>query len=199
MRSLPVFIAALVLAACSDAPPPKKVAARPTEPITGRQAFQYMYGSARLWAADAQPLTVRSIHFSNAKPVPGKAEAWEVIFVSPSMGRGRTYTWSTEEREAEGWHKGVFPGPQQAWTPGAQKPFSPAEIKVDTDEALEDAVKTSEDFLKKPGEKPLVNYLLERAVQFPSPVWRVMWGNTVSSAEYLVTVDAATGELRGKN
>ena len=199
MRFFPVFAAALLLAGCSDAPPPKKAAEPPPAPISGRQAFQYMYGSARLWAADAEPLTVRSIRFPNTTAAPGKAEAWEVIFVSESLGRGRTYTWSTEEREAEGWHKGVFPGQQQTWTPGAQKPFSPAEIKVDTDEALDAAVKTSDDFLKKPGAKPPVNYLLERSVQFPNPVWRVMWGNTVSSAEYLVTVDAATAELRGKN
>jgi len=199
MRFSAVLTAAVLLAGCSDSPPTKtKVAEPPPAPISGRQGFQYMYGTARLWAPDAEPLTVRSIHFPGAKPVDGKAEAWEVIFVSESMGRGRTYTWSTEEREGEGLHKGVFPGPQQTWTPGPQKPFSPAEVKVDTTEALETAVKASEDYLKKPGTKPRVSYLLVRAVQFPNPVWRVMWGNTISSAEYLVTVDATTGELRGK-
>lgn len=197
MRIFPVLIAAALLAGCADSPPPKKKAEAPASPITGRQGFQYMYGSARLWAPDAEPLTVRSILLADSKPEPGKAGAWEVIFVSESMGRGRTYSWSTEE--AEGLHKGVFPGPQQAWTPGAQKPFSPAEVKVDTDEALKTAEKASTDYLNKPGTKPPVNYLLERAVQFPDPVWRVMWGNTVSSAEYLVTVDATTGELLAKN
>jgi hypothetical protein len=198
MRFFPVLIAAALLAGCSESPPAKKkVAEPPPMPITGRQGFQYMYGSARLWAPDAEPLTVRSVHFSDSKPVPGKAEAWEVIFVSEAMTRARTYTWSTEE--TEGFHKGVFPGQQQSWRPDTQKPFSPAEIKVDTTEALETAIKASADFLKKPGAKPPVNFLLERAVRFPDPVWRVMWGNTVSSAEYLVTVDATTGELLAKN
>ena len=200
MKPFLAIFALVLLTSCSDTPPPQKKAPQPpAEPVTGRQGFQYMYGSARLWAADAQPLTVRSAHFQGSKAEPGKAEAWEVIFVADSLGRARTYTWCNEEREADGFHKGVFPGQQQSWSAGEQKPFSPAEIKVDTTEALATATKASEDFLKKPGIKPPVNFLLERAVQFPNPVWRVMWGNTVSSAEYVVTVDATTGELKGKN
>jgi hypothetical protein len=200
MRYFAAVMALILLTGCSEAPPSKKKAAQPPPaPITGRQGFQYMYGAARLWASDAQPLTVRSAHFAGVKPEPGTAEAWEVIFVSESMGRARTYSWSNEEREAAGFHKGVFPGQQQSWSPSGQQPFSAAEIRIDTPEALDTATKASADYISKPGTKPQVNYLLERAVQFPNPVWRVMWGNTVSSAEYVVTVDATTGELKGKN
>jgi hypothetical protein len=34
--------------------------------------------------------------------------------------------------------------------------------------------------------------------RFVSPVWRVMWGGTVSSAEFMVTVDATTGRVEGR-
>jgi PBP1b-binding outer membrane lipoprotein LpoB len=48
MRISLVVLVALMLAACSDEPQPttKKAPEAPAAPITGRQAFQYVYGSA---------------------------------------------------------------------------------------------------------------------------------------------------------
>src|SRR5215831_17178126 len=37
------------------------------EPITGRQALQYTHGSARFWAPDAHPITVRSMNLDQVK------------------------------------------------------------------------------------------------------------------------------------
>lgn len=188
-----------MLAACSDEPKPvaKKAPEAAAAPITGRQAFQYVYGSARIWAADAQPLTIRSINIQGVKSDAGKAGAWEAVFVSESSAMGRTYTWSA--LETEGIHKGVFPGSRQTWNPGgAQKPFVAAEIRVDTPEALEIATKASAEYLEKPGQRPPVNYLLDASGRFPGPTWKVMWGNTVSSAEYTVTIDANSGKLLAK-
>ena len=158
-----------------------------------------MYGSSRIWASDSMPLTVRSLNPAEVKPEPGKAGAWEVIFVSEMQGRARTYTWSAVE--AEGLHKGVFPGPQEAWHGGANQPFSPALLKVDTPEALESAIASAKDYMSKPGQKPPVNYMLEyaAATRFPNPVWKVLWGGSVSSAEYTVTVDATTGKVVGRD
>jgi hypothetical protein len=201
-KSMRVFLvalaAAILLTSCSDDPKPvSKAPEPPAAPITGRQAFQYVYGSARLWAPDAQPLTIRSIHVTAVKSEQGKAGAWEAVFVSPSTAMGRTYSWSAVEDE--GLHKGVFPGPRQAWSPGgAEKPFAAGEIKIDTPEALTIATKASAEYLEKPGQRPPINFLLEVSGRFPSPAWRVLWGNTVSSAEYTVTVDAATGMLLAK-
>src|SRR5450759_1274104 len=94
-------------------------------PGDGRQAFQYMYGSSRMWATDSMPLTIRSLNVSEVKPEKGKAGAWEVVFVSQMNTRARTYTWSAVE--AEGLHKGVFPGQQESWHGGGpNQPFSPA-------------------------------------------------------------------------
>jgi hypothetical protein len=203
MKLFPAILAAsaaLLLAACSDSPTTakKKAPEAPSAPITGRQAFQYTFGSARIWAADSQPVSIRSADLAEVKSESGKAGAWEVVFVSESMGRARGYTWSAVE--TEGWHKGVFAGQQGQWNAGGpQKPFSPALIKIDTPEALEIAVKASADYLNKPGKRPPVSFALEDSGRFPIPAWRVLWGGTVSSAEYFVTIDANTGKLLGKN
>src|SRR5580692_3509045 len=104
MRIFLAVAAAIFLTGCSDDPAPvKKAADPPAAPITGRQAFQYVYGSSRIWASDSMPLTVRSLNVADMKPENGKAGAWEVIFVSATQGRARTYTWSAVE--AEGLHK----------------------------------------------------------------------------------------------
>src|ERR1700675_1434516 len=106
----------ILFAGCSDSPPPVKKAegapAPAPAPITGRQAFQYMYGSSRMWASDSMPLTIRSLSVPEVKPEKGKAGAWEVVFVSQLNTRARTYTWSAVE--AEGLHLGVFPGQQES-------------------------------------------------------------------------------------
>jgi len=197
MRILLPALAALLLTACSDSPAPvSKAPEPPPAPITGRQAFQYVYGSSRIWAPDSMPLTVRSMSVPGVKPENGKAGAWEVVFVSESMGRARTYTWSAVETENV--HKGVFPGPQESWhAGGTNQPFSPALLKVDTTEALVEAINISGPYLNKPGQRPPVSYLLsfETANRFPNPVWRVLWGGSVSSAEHTVTVDASTGKV----
>jgi hypothetical protein len=193
-------VAAIFLTACSESPSPtaKKKVEPPSAPITGRQAFQYTFGSARIWAADAEPVSIRSADLAEVKSEAGKSGAWEVVFVSASMGRARGYTWSAVE--TEGWHKGVFGGQQGQWNPGGpQRPFSAALIKVDTPEALEIAMKASAEYLTKPGKRPPVGYALEDSGRFQGPAWRVLWGGTVSSAEYFVTVDANTGKVVGKN
>lgn len=197
MRMFLVAFAAILLTGCSDEPAPvAKKAEPPPAPISGRQAFQYLYGSARLWAPDSQPLTVRSVNLADVKSEPGKAGAWEIIFVSESQARARTYTWSAVE--AGGYHKGVFPGQQEAWRAGgSQRPFSPALLKIDTVDAYDEAVKSAKDYMNKPGTRPPVNFMLayEAGTRFPNPIWRVLWGGSVSSAEYTVTVDASTGKV----
>jgi hypothetical protein len=200
MRILFAAVAAILLTACSEPAPVKKAAEPPPAPISGRQAFQYMYGSSRIWATDSLPLTLRSLNVAEVKPEAGKAGAWEVIFVSESNGRARTYTWSAVE--AEGLHKGVFPGQQESWRAGgANQPFSPGLLKIDTPEALEAATTAAKDYINKPGKRPPVNYMLEyeAGTRFPNPVWRVLWGGSISSAEYSATVDATTGKVVGRD
>src|ERR1700692_608858 len=161
MRILLAASAAILLAGCSDNPaPPPKPAEAPPAPISGRQAFQYMYGSSRIWASDSMPLTIRSLSAPGVEPETGKAGGWEVVFVSEMMARARTYTWSAVE--AEGLHKGVFPGQQESWHGGGpNRLFSPSLLKVDTTEALDAATAVAVPYLNKPGKRPPVSYLLQ--------------------------------------
>src|ERR1700691_6549417 len=91
----------LVLSSCSDAPKTvqEKPPPKPPEVLTGRQAFQRMYPQARAWAPDAQPLEIRSVNLAQVKADQGKAGAWQVVFVSPSLEKVKTYTYSAVEAD----------------------------------------------------------------------------------------------------
>src|SRR5580693_9509808 len=94
MKTFTLFSAAallLLLAGCSTEPaaPQKKAEEKPPEPVTGRQALQQMYISARGWAADIEPIKVTTLAVADVKSVPGKAGAWQALFVSPSQNKAR--------------------------------------------------------------------------------------------------------------
>jgi hypothetical protein len=200
MRLSIALSAALLLAACSETPAPaaKKAPEPPAAPITGRQAFQMTYPQARSWAADCQPMRIRSFNLPEPKSADGKAGAWEILWVSAAKGRQRIYTWSAVEAEGN-LHKGVFAGLEDAWRgpQGQEKPFPVAALQIDTPEAYRTAVAKSAEYLKKPGGKPEVTFLCEFTPRFPNPAWRVMWGQSASSAEWSVFVDASTGQYLG--
>jgi len=197
-RLLPV-IAGLLVVACSETPTEtkKKEPEKPFETITGRQAFQMTYPQARIWAPDCEPIRIRSLNLTEPKSGSGRAGAWEIVWVSQGRGRQRSFTWSAIE---EGnLHKGVFGGLEEAWSGprGQSQPFLPAALKIDTPEALQTAILKSKDYLNKSGAKPQVTYLCELTSRFPDPVWRVLWGESVSASEWSVFVDASTGEYKG--
>jgi hypothetical protein len=186
------------LSACSNTPTESttKGPSKPPEAITGRQAFQRTFPSARTWSADCQPLRILSLRLDELKGENGKAPAWEVTYVSAQQGRARRYTWSAIEA-AGNLHEGVFAGPIESWNgqSGQQQPFLPASLQIDTTEAFATAVSASADYLQKPGDKPPVTFLLESSARFPNPTWRILWGSSISTAEYSVFVDATTGKL----
>jgi hypothetical protein len=128
MKTLTLFSAAallLLLAGCStEAPAPeKKAEEKPAEPVTGRQALQQMYIAARGWAADIQPIKVTSILLTEVKAAPGRAGAWQALFVSASQSRARSYTYSVVESEA-----GPVPRERRSlssWPPSKSIPMKP--------------------------------------------------------------------------
>ncbi len=200
MKIVPLTVAAvlLLMAACSDAPKQaaKKEAEKPDPPITGRQAFQKMFPSARGWAIDAQPLMMQSYNLTGVKSEGGKAGAWVTNFVSAGQRKARQYTWSAMEAEGN-LHKGVFAGLEQSWSgpTGQEMPFDVAAIRTDSDAALETAMqqKDSKKFAEKNPTMPLM-FILERTRRFPDLTWRVLWGESVGTSEYSVFVDASTGK-----
>lgn len=202
MRVWLTALAVVVMTGCSDTPTAEnkpKGPEPPSAPITGRQAFQQTYPSARTWAADCEPIRMRSLNLPNPKSENGKAGAWQIDYVSQARGRQRSYTWSAIEGEGS-LHKGVFGTQEEAWggAQGQEKPFLAAALKIDTPEALETAIGKSAEYVKKPGEKPRVNFMLTLTPRYPDPAWRVFWGESVSGAEWSVFVDATTGAYLGR-
>jgi hypothetical protein len=188
----------LFLSGCSDSPKTAEVKPppKPPEALTGRQAFQRMYPQARGWAPDAQPLQIQSLNLAQVKTDKGKAGAWTVIFVSPSLRKSKTYTYSAVEDGSL--HEGVFGGTQEDYTPrGDSSPFTIAAIKVDSDEAYETAAKESADYIKKNPDKPVV-FLMELGKRYADVTWRVIWGDSVGTSDYSVFVDGTTGKYLEK-
>lgn len=187
----------LLAAACSEAPKTEKAKApeKPPEPLTGRQAFQRMYPSARSWAIDAMPMQLKSISLTQVKPQKGREGAWQAIFVSPSAGKSRVYTYSAVEAEGN-LHEGVFAGQIESYTPGrgSNSPFEIAAIKVDSDQAYDIAAEQSTDYIKKNPDKP-ITYLLEYNRRYPDVSWRVIWGESVGTSDYSIFVDATLGKF----
>jgi hypothetical protein len=198
MRILFPLVAVVLLSACSDAPPVKKPAEKPPEPLTGREGFYKTFPAAHTWSTDAQPLRVRSIELNELKADGGKAAAWEVTYTSEAKGRSRVYTWSAVEAEGN-IHQGVFPSQEEAWRPGgAEKPFPIQALKIDTPDALQTAITHSVTYFKNVGAKPHPKFVLEYTSRYPDPAWRIYWGDSVSTAEWSVFVDAATGDYLGR-
>ena len=184
----------VLLSACSDAPKTveQKQPPKPPEALTGRQAFQQMYPQARGWAPDAQPLQIRSVNLPQVKGGKGKSGGWQVVFVSASRGKAKTYTYSAVEADGN-LHQGVFGGSEEDYTPrGDSSPFPIAAIKVDSDEAYNTAAEKSADYIQKNPDKPVM-FLMELSRRFPDVTWRVVWGDTVGTSDYSVFVDGTTG------
>jgi hypothetical protein len=193
-RYLYATVAAVFLIGCSDTPTKtvEKKKEEKLEPLTGRQAFQQMYISARGWAPDALGLQLKSLQLSDVKADKGKAAAWQCTFVSLGRSRARVYTWSAVESEGN-LHKGVFAGLEESYSESRQsKPFVIPAFKTDSDEAYAEAVKKSAEYMKKNPDKP-VNYLLELTPRFPDLAWRIIWGDTPATSDYSIFVDATTG------
>ncbi len=198
MRTCFLLTLLSLLSACSNTPSEStaKAPPKPPEPITGRQAFQHTFPSARTWSADCQPLRIRSLNLDEVKAGDGKAGAWEITYISNQQARSRRYTWSAIEAPGD-LHEGVFAGPVESWSgpSGQQRPFLPAAIEIDTPDAFATAVAASADYLNKPGNRPPVTFLLESTTRFPDPTWRILWGASIASAEYSVFVNATTGKM----
>lgn len=153
-----------------------------------------MYPQARGWAPDAQPLEIRSVNLTQVKAAPGKAGAWQVIFVSASRGKAKTYTYSSIEEDG-GLHEGVFGGIEEDYSPRSDEvPFPIAAIKIDSDEAYQTAAEKSAEYIKKNPNKP-VTFLMAQTRRFPDVTWRVIWGDSVGTSDYSVFVDGTTGKL----
>lgn len=185
----------LILAGCSqpaETTAAKKAPEKP-KPATGQSALWKMYQAARTWASDLEVLSVNSIPLSGVDEVRGAAPAWQATFVSASKSRSRSWTFSVVEGEGN-LHKGVFAGLEEAWSGprGLNSPFPIGAVKIDTAAAYETAKAKAVDYEKRnPGK--MISFVLERIKKYPDPAWRVIWGESISTSDFSVYVDASTG------
>jgi hypothetical protein len=199
--SATVAAAALILSACSEAPPApakveteaKKEPAKAPEAVTAQRAFYELYKPARAWSTDLLALSVASGEAPNIKNEDGKAGVWVAIFVSPSRKEARTFTYAAVDNGAD-LRKGINIGNALPWggaTP-TSKPFSNSEFAVDSDAAYKSALEKAADWLKKhPDEKATLR--LGNASRFAAPIWYIMWGTTKNG--YAALVNATTGAV----
>jgi hypothetical protein len=200
MRHFTAVLAALILAGCSSSTETaaKVEPQKAPEPLTGRQAIQSTFPTARGWAPDATLLRARNLNLTGYPSSEGKAVAWEVTYVSPSNGSMRSFNWSAVELGSV--HEGVYGGPQQSWTQGRETPIQMTQLGVDTPELFQTAMEEAKDYLKTPGDKPAMTFQIETSERFRgAAVWTVMWGNSAGIAQFAVHLDAKSGELLGKN
>ena len=184
-------LAFCLLAACSTSPPAAENKAEPPpEPLTGLSALFRMYQVGRAsWASDAQVIKMSSVRLSGVPTAPpGLSDVWEATFYSPSHVRARSYTDSIVEQLPD-LHKDVFAGPLEDFR---GESFPIAAVKKDTESAYQTAlVKAGKDAERIAGKPVLI--LLEKDNRFPDPVWRILWGESVSTAIVSVFIDATTG------
>lgn len=182
-----------LLAGCSSPPPVAKKPEPPPEPLTGQTAIYHMYQVARsTWAKDIMVERMSSMFINGVpEPPPGKANAWQAVFFSPSLASSKSYTDSIVEQLPD-LHKDVFGGPQQS---PSGTPFLIAAVKIDSDAAYKTALaKLTKADEKGTASKPVL-ILLEMDKRYNDPVWRVVWGQSVSTAAVSVFVDASTGDF----
>lgn len=201
MRQLTIAIGCaicLALTGCSGTPnkpqTAKKAEEAPPEPVSGREALYKMFMAARSWSTDIEILRLNSINLPEVKAVPGKAAAWQVVFVSPGKAKARTWTFSVIEGEGN-LHKGTFAGLEESWSGprGATKPLIIQAVKTDSDEAYKTALTKAAEYEKKnPGKT--ISVILESTKKHPNPAWRVVWGESVTTSNFSVLVDASTGQ-----
>ena len=193
-----LLISALFLVSCSEAPKPtaekSKEPEKPASPVTGRFAFHQMFMSARTWSPDVQLLGLSSIDLQGVAKEAGKAGAWQATFVSPGRGKAKMYTYSVIEADGN-LHKGVFSGLDESYSGprGQAKPFNILALKTDSDQAYKTALEHATEYVKKNPNMP-ISFVLEMTTRFPDAAWRVVWGESVSTSNFSIFVDASTGK-----
>lgn len=165
-------------------PPP------PPEPVSALRAFTFAYGKARPKAMDLEIYNVANLHLEAVPSEGGKAGAWQFQFVSPGKSMIYSLRYAVAD-ELPSFREGAWDSGSQSYSPGGRraKPFPVAAMRCDSTTAYEIAVENAAEYLKKESLPP-VNFLLEQTEQYALPTWRIYWGNSLSTAEYSVYIDA---------
>jgi hypothetical protein len=198
--SVMMLLAMAMWAGCSSGPsaPAEKPQPKPAEFISGRAAFQKLYGAAHGWAPDAQPFRIESHLTANCKGQGGNAAVWRASFASALRHSAKPYEWSgTDASDAPS--RGVSPGVEDSYTASnaSTHVFQAGFLKVDSGQAFEQAQKHGGDKLLQKNPDTPVLYLLDWSGPASALVWHVFYGPSRDDAKLKVDVNATTGEFIG--
>jgi hypothetical protein len=192
----------LLLAGCSSEPskPAQSAAApkpeKPPESVTGREAFQKLYATARQWASDARPVRLESQPLAGADGHDGKAMIWRAAFASPGKRGIEGFTWSGAA-SPDAPERGITHGTEDTWSPtnASTQPFDFQFLKNDSSDAAAVAQKHGGEKALKANSKLPLMFLLDWDARKNELVWHVIYGSNRDEAKLTVDVDASSGEF----
>jgi hypothetical protein len=177
---------------------PKKTEQEAPEYVTGRTAFQKLYVSARAFAGDIQPYQLDSTYTKGSPAKEGKAGIWRAGFASPSKRAIKAYTWSGLSGEDMP-DRGVSHGTEDTYNPSnsSTQVFDVQFLKVDSDKALDEALKHGgKKLMDKNPDQPVI-YQLRWNGRENKLEWHVLFGADRNDAKLRVVIDASTGRYIG--
>lgn len=196
---LAIVFSLLLLNGCTsntEKPAESQPAAKTTEALTARSAFQKTYIAARGWNVDAKPYRIESTVTSDANGHDGKAAIWRGSFASPSRRSEKTFTWSGSSADGAP-EKGVNPGVEDSYSSNntSTQVFDANFLKIDSDQAFETAQKHGGDKILEKDPNTPVTYVCDWNHSGNNLVWHVIYGSSRDDAKLTVSVDASTGEF----
>lgn len=205
MKRLTLAIVALaVLAGCQSGVQPSgsaqnstaAKAEKPPEFETGRMAFQKLYPTARMWAADARPFRLASQPTKEASGKDGQAAVWRCGFASAARATIKMYMWSGIN-STDAPPRGISDTTEDTYNPrnSSTQAFDIVYLKVDSDKAFEVAQQHGGTKLLKATPDMAVLYALDWNPKAYQLVWHVMYGGTGLDTKLRVAVDASDGKF----
>lgn len=201
MKQVLIATLLLALAGCSSNQPanpaPTQPAAKKTsDAITGREAFQRLYVTARGWSPDARPFQLQSGVTKDAAGHDGRAPIWRASFASPARQKQQPFQWSGAVGPDAG-EPGISHGTEDSYSPtnSSTQVFDPLFLKIDSDAAYQTALKHGGEKLVKATPDIPVTYRLGWDPRQNELHWRVAFGKSSDSPDLAVDVNASTGEF----
>ena len=191
------LVAALtLLAACNSTPPapPAKPEVKAPELLTGRSAFYKVFIAARNYAADAKPFRIESTPTSEADGHDGKSTIWRSSFASATQRGAKPFFWSGSNLP-DAPSRGVSFGNEDVYNPGnaSTQVFDPAFLKIDTDQAVAEALKHGGDKVLEKDPSTPVQYVCDWNHNTNELTWHVIYGSSRDFAKLVVAINASTG------
>jgi hypothetical protein len=180
----------------NESRPPVKPVAKQAEYETGRTAFQKLYVSARMWAADVKPFRLQSQFTGDAPTQEGKSGLWRASFASPSKRMMKLFVWSGLAGP-DAPQPGISFSAEDSWNPSntSTPTFDIGYLKVDGDSAYSVAQKHGGEKLTQKDAKQPVFFVLDWDASKSQLLWHVIYGNSQDESKLRIAVDATSGEF----